>query len=156
MRGRFFFVPARSRTGDRAGSRATVIENMTIFNVTPRKQKQLEERMERLGILEKDLVEKFVKGSGKGGQKLNKTSSCVYLLHKPSKIEVKCQRERSQAMNRFLARRELCDRLEERIQGEKNRRQQERAPNHWPSRPQQRAPVLPLATWVRPNLRLEI
>lgn len=81
--------------------------------------------MKKLGILEEDLVEKFIKGSGSGGQKINKTSSCVYLRHNPTGIEVKCQRERSQALNRFLARRELCDRIEERILGEKSRRQQE-------------------------------
>ena len=92
---------------------------------TSAKQKQLAEQMHKLGIHEDDLVEKFIKGSGKGGQKINKTSSCVYLHHKPSGIEIKCQRERSQALNRFLARRELCDRLEERILGEKSRKQQE-------------------------------
>ena len=56
--------------------------------------------------------------------KINKTASCVYLVHAPSEIEIKCQRERSRALNRFLARQELCDRLEERILGEKSRRQQ--------------------------------
>jgi len=82
--------------------------------------------MEQLNIREDDLVERFIRGSGRGGQKLNKTSSCVYLLHRPSGIEVKCQRERSQALNRYLARRELCEKLAERIEGEKSRRQQER------------------------------
>lgn len=81
--------------------------------------------MRELGIRESDLVEKFVRSSGPGGQKVNKTSSCVYLLHRPTGIEVKCQRERSQAMNRFLARREMCDRLEERVKGAASARQQE-------------------------------
>lgn len=81
--------------------------------------------MRKLGVLENDIVEKFVKGSGPGGQKINKTSSCVYILHQPTGIEIKCQRERSQALNRFLARRELCDRIEERILGAQSRRQQE-------------------------------
>jgi protein subunit release factor B len=81
--------------------------------------------MTTLGIRETDIVEKFIKGAGKGGQKINKTSSCVYLHHKPTRIEIKCQRERSQALNRFLARRELCDRLEERVRGEQSRRRQE-------------------------------
>ena len=98
---------------------------MPLFNVNPEKESQLLARMARLGIRECDLVEKFVLGSGKGGQKVNKTSSCVYILHTPTHIEVKCQRERSQSLNRFLARRELCDRLEERIQGVQSRRQQE-------------------------------
>lgn len=99
---------------------------MPLFNVTPEKEKALLTRMEALQIREADLVERFVKGSGKGGQKVNKTSSCVYLLHVPSQEEVKCQRGRSQSMNRFFARRELCDRIEARIQGEESRREQER------------------------------
>ena len=90
------------------------------------KEGHLAARMRKLSVFEADIIEKFVKGSGPGGQKLNKTSSCVYLLHKPSGIEIKCQRERSQSLNRFLARRELCDRIEERILGALSRRQQER------------------------------
>ena len=97
---------------------------MPIFSVTAQKKGQLQNRMDGLGIKEEDLHEKFVKGSGSGGQKVNKTSSCVYLIHKPTGIEVKCQRERSQAMNRFLARRELCDRLEEKVKGERSARRQ--------------------------------
>ncbi len=97
---------------------------MPLFNVTALKKKQLLERMEGLGINEQDLKERFIRGSGKGGQKTNKTSSCVYLSHEPSGIEVKCSRERSQTLNRFLARRELCDRLEERIENAKSARQQ--------------------------------
>jgi|WetSurMetagenome_2_1015567.scaffolds.fasta_scaffold773369_2 peptide chain release factor len=97
---------------------------MSLFTVRPEKESELFGRMTALGIRETDLVERFVRGSGKGGQKVNKTSSCVYVLHKPSGIEVKCQRERSQSLNRFLARRELCDRLEERIKGVQSARQQ--------------------------------
>ena len=69
--------------------------------------------MEELSIKEEDLVEKFILGSGSGGQKINKTSSCVYLKHLPTGIEVKCQQERSRELNRYLARKELCKRLEE-------------------------------------------
>ncbi len=83
-----------------------------------KKQDALAERMRRLGVTESDLIEKFVLGSGRGGQKLNKTASCVYLRHVPTGIEVKCQRERSREANRFFARRELCDRMEERLAGE--------------------------------------
>lgn len=68
--------------------------------------------MAKLRIAEDDLLEKFILGSGSGGQKINKTSSCVYLKHRPSGIEVKCQAHRSREMNRFQARHELCDRLE--------------------------------------------
>jgi protein subunit release factor B len=92
--------------------------------ITPAKQHQLRREMDALGIREEDLVEKFVLGSGKGGQKVNKTSSCVYLRHVPTGIELKCQRERSRALNRLLARRELCSRIRERVLGEKTRRQQ--------------------------------
>ena len=95
------------------------------FVITTEKQDQLAARMEKLGIFEADIVEKFIRGSGKGGQKINKTASCVYLLHKPTGIEIKCQQERSQAMNRFFARRELCERIAEQIAGEKSKKQQE-------------------------------
>ena len=96
-----------------------------MFNISPQTSDELVRRMAALGIREADLVERFIKGSGAGGQKVNKTSSCVYLLHRPSGLEIKCQRERSQAMNRFFARRELCDRLEEKIKGAASARQQE-------------------------------
>ena len=81
--------------------------------ISPDKRNALKRRMAKLGILEDEFVERFIKGSGHGGQKINKTSSCVYLHHQPSGIEIKCQAQRSREMNRFLARRELCDRLEE-------------------------------------------
>ncbi len=96
------------------------------MSVTPEKQKQLIERMERLGIRETDLEEKFLLGSGRGGQAIHKTSSCVYLKHLPTAIEVKCQADRSRALNRFLARRALCDKLEE-LQGKPTLRTQEAA-----------------------------
>lgn len=94
------------------------------FSISETKRRQLDQRMEQLGLRESDIEERFVLGSGSGGQKQNKTSSCVQLLHRPSGLEVKCQRARSQAMNRFLARRELCDRMEQKVLGEKSRRQQ--------------------------------
>ena len=76
------------------------------------KDRWLKKRMETLGIHEKDIEEKFIRSSGKGGQKVNKTSTCVYLKHIPTGIEVKFMRERSQSLNRFLARRELVKRIE--------------------------------------------
>lgn len=84
---------------------------------------ELEKRMKDLGIHEGDLLEKFILGSGTGGQKINKTSSCVYLKHLPTGIEVKCQKERSRELNRFLARRELCEKLESKIKGIKTEKQ---------------------------------
>ena len=89
------------------------------------KQQALAEKMQGLGIREQDLREKFVRSGGKGGQKVNKTSSCVYLKHMPTGIEVKCQQERSQALNRFLARRILANKIETLMLGklsEENRR----------------------------------
>ena len=85
---------------------------MSLFIVSPEKEKALTARMERLGVSESDFQETFIRSSGPGGQKVNKTSSCVYLVHLPTGLSVKCQRERSQAMNRFLARRLLLDRIE--------------------------------------------
>lgn len=81
-------------------------------SLSPEKTTALEQRMAALGISEVDLLEKFVKGSGSGGQKINKTSSCVFLKHLPTGVCIKCQMERSREMNRYLARRELCEQLE--------------------------------------------
>jgi peptide chain release factor len=91
--------------------------------VTDAKIFELKRKMESLGVHEKDLEEKFVIGSGKGGQKLQKTSSCVYIKHIPSGIEVKCYKSRSRDLNRFLARRELIDKLEEKLLGKQSSKQ---------------------------------
>jgi protein subunit release factor B len=80
--------------------------------VSPEKIAALEQSMANLGIREEDLLEKFVRGSGSGGQKINKTSNCVFLKHLPTGVCIKCQIDRSREMNRFLARRELCDQLD--------------------------------------------
>jgi protein subunit release factor B len=82
------------------------------FPVSEEKNRWLQKRMEDLGIYEKDIEEKFIRSSGSGGQKVNKTSTCVYLNHIPTGIEVKWMEERSQSLNRFLARRELARRVE--------------------------------------------
>jgi protein subunit release factor B len=85
---------------------------MITFAVSEEKNRWLKEKMELLDIHEKDIDEKFVRSSGKGGQKVNKTSTCVYLKHIPTSIEVKCMKDRSQSINRFLARRELVKKVE--------------------------------------------
>ncbi|MCI0469093.1 MAG: peptide chain release factor-like protein [Nitrospirae bacterium] len=82
------------------------------FAVSEEKNRWLKERMEALNISERDIDEKFIRSSGRGGQKVNKTSSCVYIKHKPTGIEIKCMKDRSQSINRFLARRELIHRIE--------------------------------------------
>jgi protein subunit release factor B len=73
---------------------------------------QLEQRMITLGVRESDIEESFVRSGGAGGQKVNKSSSCVMLLHRPTGLRVKCQTTRHQALNRFLARRLLLDKIE--------------------------------------------
>lgn len=93
--------------------------------ISEEKYRQLEKRMEDLEIFEDDLEEKFIKASGKGGQKVNKSSSCVYLKHLPSKFEVKCSKSRFREENRFFARRLLCEKLEEFIHAKKSAKQQE-------------------------------
>ena len=92
--------------------------------VSQTKKDALTARMLALGIREPELDEKFILGSGKGGQKVNKTSSCVYLRHRLTGLEVKCGQTRFREQNRFLARRELCDRLEARQRGEQSTRRQ--------------------------------
>lgn len=86
---------------------------MLQFPISPKKQRELQELMQRLRVQEHDFEERFIHASGPGGQNVNKVATCVVLKHRPSGIEVRCQQERSQALNRFLARRILLHRLEE-------------------------------------------
>ena len=90
------------------------------FGVTQKKQDELEARMASLGLREADLQEKYVRSSGPGGQNVNKTATCVHLHHAPTGLEVKMQRERSQPLNRYYARKRLCELLEERTLGKKS------------------------------------
>jgi protein subunit release factor B len=80
--------------------------------ISQEKDEALRQRMEELGVREEEFRETFVRSSGPGGQKVNKTSSCVQIVHIPTGLSAKCQQERSQALNRFLARRILLDRIE--------------------------------------------
>jgi protein subunit release factor B len=73
---------------------------MLSFGVSAKKEEALREKMKQLGIREEDIVEKFIRSSGHGGQKVNKTSTCVYLKHLPTGVEVKCQKERYQSLNK--------------------------------------------------------
>jgi protein subunit release factor B len=90
---------------------------MRISSVNPGKEKELKAKMDALSIREEDITESFVRSGGKGGQKVNKTSTCVYLKHIPTGIEVKCQEERSQSLNRYRARKILVKKVEELIKG---------------------------------------
>ena len=93
--------------------------------ISREKWDKLKERMEKLEISEETLIERFILGSGSGGQKVNKTNSCVYLKDPKSEIEVKCQKARGRDENRYHARKDLCDKLEEQIFQKKSLRAQE-------------------------------
>lgn len=85
--------------------------------ITPQKKEKLHTEMKRLNINETDIEEKFIKGSGKGGQKVNKTNSTVQLHYKKENIVIKCGKTRSREDNRFFARRELCEAIDAKING---------------------------------------
>lgn len=89
-----------------------------LFPVSPKTQRELDQLMQRLGVREEDFEERFIRSRGPGGQNVNKVATCVVLRHRPSGLEVRCQQERSQALNRFLARRLLLRRLEAKRLGE--------------------------------------
>jgi len=88
------------------------------FGVTPEKMQALQERMARCGVREEDLEEHFVRSGGPGGQKVNRSETCVSLVHPPSGNSIKMQRARSQALNRFYARRRLCELIEKDMLGD--------------------------------------
>lgn len=96
---------------------------VTKFIISPEKERALQDKMAKLGIKDEDIIEKFIRSGGPGGQNVNKTSTCVYLKHLPTGIEVKCQSERSQALNRFLARRRLVEKVESLILGRESEKQ---------------------------------
>ncbi len=90
---------------------------MSAFAVSLEKANQLAQRMTALGVNESDIEESFVRSGGHGGQNVNKTSTCVMLLHRPTGLQVKCQETRQQGLNRYLARRVLLDKIEEKKNG---------------------------------------
>ena len=90
---------------------------MSAFPVSPEKESQLAQRMAALGVCEADIEESFVRSGGHGGQNVNKVSTCVMLLHRPTGVSVKCQETRQQGLNRYIARRLLLDKIEEKQKG---------------------------------------
>jgi protein subunit release factor B len=100
---------------------------MSKFGVSQEKERALEARLRSLQIHEEDLEETFIRSSGPGGQHVNKTSTCVRLLHRPTGLSVKVQHSRSQGLNRFLARRLLADRVEQQRRGTESSHDQRRA-----------------------------
>lgn len=98
---------------------------MINFGITISKQKELENRFIKLNIKECDIIEKFIHSSGNGGQNVNKVSTCVYLKYVPLNIEIKCQKARTQLLNRYYARKMLAEEIENRLLGEKSKKQRE-------------------------------
>jgi len=93
---------------------------MIDFGVTERKKAELEQRMQKCNLNEKDIEEKFVRSSGAGGQKVNKSSTCVHLKHILSGLAVKVQKSRSQGLNRYYARKRMCELLENKLLGKES------------------------------------
>jgi protein subunit release factor B len=99
---------------------------MVELSVKAEKQAQLARDMSKAGVYEQDLEESFILGSGPGGQKVNKSNVCVMLVHQPSGEVVKCARTRSRALNRYYARKILCERILSAREDVKTAREQER------------------------------
>ena len=88
--------------------------------ISQKKHKQLEEKMTELNINESDLKETYTLGCGKGGQKINKSETCVKLSYTKYNITITCQKTRSRALNRYYARKLLCEKIETIVLGKQS------------------------------------
>lgn len=98
---------------------------MINFGISVSKQKDIEDKFIKYNIKDCDLVEKFIHSSGNGGQNLNKVATCVYLRYIPLNIEIKCQKYRTQLLNRYAARKKLIEEIEKKLFGEQSEKQKE-------------------------------
>ena len=98
---------------------------MINFGISVSKQKAIEDKFAKYNIKDCDLVEKFIHSSGNGGQNLNKVATCVYLRYIPLNIEIKCQKYRTQLLNRYVARKMLVEEIEKKLFDKQSEKQKQ-------------------------------